>query len=170
MSSAVTGRDDYDQIVRIGGIQRDEPTFILKAGDIVAADTVRAWTALAHAKGCPAEVLELALQQADRMEAWPDRKAPDGPDLGETDRLQLRYQFERRAWRARAQTPTPDLAMAEQLGVSSVVGKLRPLVADLIRELAAEDRAGLPEAASDLCRLVGWNPQARWSVARGQMP
>lgn len=123
--TAATGRPDYDEAVKLSALTPGEPIFVLRAGDACAADTVRAWAALAHREGTPLEALELALQQADRMEAWPNRKAPDGPDLPATTRLDLRNQLARRSWRFRDAIPTAELVMAEQLGRSAVVGPLR---------------------------------------------
>lgn len=153
--SAATGRADYDQTVNLSTLSPGEPIFILKAGDAVAADAVRAWAALAHKQGTPPEAVELALQQADVMEAWPTKKTPDGPNIGPNERLQLRSEFSRRAWRARQIAPTPDIALAEQLGVDSVLGRLRPLLTDLE---AARAKGGDQEPAlAAIFALTGWS-------------
>ena len=64
----------------------DEPLFVLRAHDIFAPDTVRAWiSAVKHGyflRGLEisdelAEKLEGAEGCATLMEAWPTRKAPD---------------------------------------------------------------------------------------------
>lgn len=129
--TAATGRADYDQSVKLSTLSPGEPIFVLRAGDAVSADAVRAWAALAHRQGTPPEALELALQQADAMEAWPTKKTPDGPHIGPNERLQLRSEFSRRAWRVRQAVPKPEIVLAEQLGIDSVLGRLRPLLIDL---------------------------------------
>lgn len=174
--TAATGRQDYDQTVKLSSLQPGEPIFVLRAQDAAAADAVRAWAAIAHGLGAPAEALEMALQQADRMAAWPDKKAPDGPDLAEGSRKQLRNQFARRAWNMRDAAPDISLVMAEQLGRADVVGRLRPLVsavADRTRrgpggELVYSppaDRASCPLDA--LFRLLGASLDARLAVREG---
>lgn len=61
----------------LGKAADDEPVFILRGQDILAADLVDRWATLASLKGCPdAKVLEArALAQA--MREWPTRKKPD---------------------------------------------------------------------------------------------
>lgn len=151
--TAATGRPDYDQAVKLSTLSPGEPIFVLRAGDACAADTVRAWATLAHAAGAPLEAVELALQQADRMEQWPDRKTPDGPDLTEAQRLDLRNSLARRAWRAKDMAPTPEIVMAEQLGRSAVLGPLR----SELTALTAVIKSGEPIAVAlrRLFRLAG---------------
>lgn len=55
----------------------DEPVFVLRAGDELAADVVRDWAARAAAAGAPEDKVEGALAEARAMEAWPTRKLPD---------------------------------------------------------------------------------------------
>ncbi|HEY1301448.1 MAG TPA: hypothetical protein VGF07_13195 [Stellaceae bacterium] len=64
----------------LGRADDDEPLFILRAQDRLAAPLVRLWADLAHRLGCP-KALE-AHSLADEMERWgiahPDRlKWPD---------------------------------------------------------------------------------------------
>lgn len=126
-----SGRDDYDSSFKIASLKPGEPFFVLRAQDAVAGDAVRGWASLAHAAGAPAEALELALQHADRMDAWPQKKKPDGPDLDEGQRKQLRNQLSRRAWRAQARLDGDEALLAFRLGQDQVLGQLRPIVAAL---------------------------------------
>lgn len=134
--TAATGRADYDQAVTLSALQPGEPLFILKAGDAVAADAVRAWAALAFTAGTPIEVVEMALQQAENMDAWPMKKVADGPDLTPHERLNLRNRFALRAWAAKNAPVTPEIALAEQRGISAVLGRLRPLLTDLAQHMS----------------------------------
>jgi hypothetical protein len=55
----------------------DEPIFVLRAQDSLAADAVRHWAERAEQAGStPAKVAE-ARDIADAMERWPTRKMPD---------------------------------------------------------------------------------------------
>ncbi|WP_292065901.1 hypothetical protein [Brevundimonas sp. UBA7664] len=141
---AATGRPDYDASVKLATLTPQEPIFVLRAGDMCAPAAVRAWAALAHAAETPIAALELALQQADRMEKWPTRKRPDGPDLTHDQAKQLEYQFQRRAWATRDAVPSVDIVMAEQLGRSAVVGPLRSILSEYEAALEAESDLGPP--------------------------
>lgn len=55
----------------------NEPVFVLRARDLVAADTVRTWASLATAAGVPEEKIEQARAIADLMDQWPEKKVPD---------------------------------------------------------------------------------------------
>ena len=135
---ASTGRADYDQSVNLRTLEPGEPIFVIRGRDAVGAEAVRAWANLAAKAGAPIEAVELALQQADRLEAWPDKKKPDGPDLTEGQRKQLRYEHSRRAWDGRAVVDTEAGLLAAQLARSQIMGQLRPLVIELLRRLIAE--------------------------------
>lgn len=93
-----TGRPDFDQMVKIASVPSDEPVFLLRARDIAAAPAVRAWAALAMEAGAPVSVIEQALQQADRMEAWAVKKVPDEDHIEPTERKRLAHQLRRRLW------------------------------------------------------------------------
>lgn len=55
----------------------DEPIFVLRAQDALAASLVRRWATLAQEHGAgPAKVAE-AQALADLMDAWPTKKFPD---------------------------------------------------------------------------------------------
>lgn len=92
------------------------PNFPLIARDPAAAYGVRAWAVEAWRLGVPAAVIEEALQRADLMDAHPVKRLPDADHLTEPERLQLEYQFDRRAWRARETDPDLAIMLAERRG------------------------------------------------------
>jgi hypothetical protein len=59
---------------------------------------VREWAALALERGVDTAVIEQALRQADRIEAWPVKKVPDASRIPADDAKQLRYAYSRRVW------------------------------------------------------------------------
>lgn len=130
-----TGRAAYDSAIKMTTIQADEPTFLLRGQDQLAAKTVRAWASFAHAAGAPLAVVESALQQADAMHAWPIKKLPDADHLAEHDQKQLAFQFSRRAWGAATDRYEaalgPPVMLAEERAYSKALGKLRPILRTL---------------------------------------
>ena len=78
-------RNDYGNIQEIttNGTTRkipaDEPVFLIRGQDKVGAATVRAWADLAEAEGSDAEIVAIARQHADKMDAWPKKKVADLP-------------------------------------------------------------------------------------------
>lgn len=69
-------RRDYDRIQDPHGkIPADEPVFLLRAQDGTAAHVVRFW-AMLNAEG-DKNAVQLALDHADRMDAWPTKKQAD---------------------------------------------------------------------------------------------
>lgn len=94
-----TGRPDLDAMLKVSSIPATEPVFVIRAQDSSSGDTVRSWAGHARARGAPAEVLEQALQQADRMDAWSIKKVPDSDHLAEHQVMNLRYEFQRRCAR-----------------------------------------------------------------------
>ncbi|HYF56693.1 MAG TPA: hypothetical protein VEA41_20745 [Salinarimonas sp.] len=76
-------RTDYDRIQDPAGIiPEDEPVFLIRGQDKTAADTVRFWAAEAKRAGAGQTIIDLALEQADRMEEWAKHKVPDLPADG----------------------------------------------------------------------------------------
>lgn len=84
-------RSDYDA-VQPWPVQRphietnfeeDEPVFILRPRDSVAADTVRHWAELAQEAGAEEHLVDAAMEWADEMETWAathgGAKVPDTP-------------------------------------------------------------------------------------------
>ncbi|HVQ43742.1 MAG TPA: hypothetical protein VMT30_02140 [Candidatus Saccharimonadia bacterium] len=73
-------RPDYDRIQDPAGlIPDDEPVFLVRGSDAVAARTVRFWANEAEAKGAAPNIVEAARRQAELMDAWPIHKVPDMP-------------------------------------------------------------------------------------------
>lgn len=77
----IHARPDYNgRFIDVAGkIPNDEPVFMLRAQDIHAADTVRHWATLNRIHGSDPELSVLADAHADKMQAWPVKKLPDGP-------------------------------------------------------------------------------------------
>ena len=55
----------------------DEPIFVLRAQDKLAAGVVRQWAEQAAQAGCGNAKVREAREIADAMERWPTRKVPD---------------------------------------------------------------------------------------------
>lgn len=59
-------------------IPDDEPVFLLRGQDLFAAPTVRHWCELVSLhRPHDAEIVRVAREHADKMDAWPKKKAPD---------------------------------------------------------------------------------------------
>ena len=61
----------------LGKAADDEPVFILRAQDMLAADLVDKWANEANALGCPWDKVHEAKELAQAMREWPRRKNPD---------------------------------------------------------------------------------------------
>lgn len=59
------------------GTPAEEPTFVLRAQDLIAGHAVRAWADVAEKIGVDPEKVRSARRIADAMEQWPRRKVPD---------------------------------------------------------------------------------------------
>jgi len=71
-------RADYDRIQDPDGkIPADEPVFLIRGQDRVAASTVLVWAMLNEAAGGDPRATKLARRQAQRMAAWPHKKLAD---------------------------------------------------------------------------------------------
>jgi hypothetical protein len=64
----------FDCLAKVGP---DEPIFILRAQDAEAADLVELWAMRAKRAGCPLDKVNEAMDTADEMRCWPNRKSPD---------------------------------------------------------------------------------------------
>jgi len=73
-----SARKDYEKVMK--KIPKDEPVFLLRGQDAVAANVVRFWAAAAATAGASPEIVAAARKHADLMEAWPTKKIPDMPD------------------------------------------------------------------------------------------
>ena len=115
-STANTGRSDYDHMFKVRSLKPGEPVFIIVGHDILAAAAVRAYAALAAEAGCPAALVESALRQADEIEQWIGKKLPDADHMTDTERKDLEYKLDRRAWNARDDSHDPKILLAERRG------------------------------------------------------
>lgn len=61
----------------LGKAADDEPIFILRAQDMLAADLVDQWAIRAKSWGCPEAKVQEAKELANRMRRWTPRKYPD---------------------------------------------------------------------------------------------
>jgi hypothetical protein len=129
-----SGRKDYNRLIRFRQVQPGEPIFMLMGRDIVSGPTVRDWAARAHEAGSPPALIESALQQADALDAYPEKKAPDADHLTPEEQTHLAYQLDRRAWSARAVAHSPAILFAERRGYA--LGRAHDRQAEtLLREL-----------------------------------
>lgn len=61
----------------LGKAADDEPVFILRAQDMLAADLVASWAMQANLVGCSWDKVREAKLLAQAMREWPRRKNPD---------------------------------------------------------------------------------------------
>lgn len=74
----IHARDDYNRIQDPDGkIPEDEPVFLLRAQDAIAAAIVRKWAEYNTLGGGDPVLTKLALEQADKMDDWPVKKTAD---------------------------------------------------------------------------------------------
>lgn len=79
-------RDDYDRIQDPAGIiPDDEPVFLLRGQDKIAAETVRFYAQRTIDHGGDPVIARAAFDQAKRMEKWPKKKLADLPEFATTE-------------------------------------------------------------------------------------
>lgn len=61
----------------LGRAGDNEPVFVLRAQDMLAADLVETWATQASVAGCPGDKVVEARRLAQEMREWPSRKNPD---------------------------------------------------------------------------------------------
>jgi hypothetical protein len=61
----------------LGKADLNEPIFILRGQDMLAADLVDQWAIRARSWGCPEEKVQEAKELANAMRRWTPRKYPD---------------------------------------------------------------------------------------------
>jgi len=75
-------RRDYQRIQDpLKKIPEDEPVFLLRAQDTLAAETVRFYAFLASSRGAQPLLIKNSMAQADAMEKWHIKKSPDMPEV-----------------------------------------------------------------------------------------
>lgn len=170
MASLSTGRDDYDNLFRAGGLDEGEPVFIVRGRDKVGGDAIRAYAALAHRAGAAPEMLELVLKQADVVDRWPIKRKADGPNLDDNARKQLRYELSRRAWSARATVEDHLPLLADKLAADAIAAKVRPVIVALIERIPPAEHPDVLQDDThplhDLCRMAGWDLAGRLAASR----
>lgn len=73
-------RPDYDRIQDPSGkIPDNEPVFLLRGQDKLAAIVLRYYARLAITAGCQSDLICATLRQADEMALWHTQKIPDLP-------------------------------------------------------------------------------------------
>lgn len=60
-------------------IPDDEPVFLVRGQDVNGGGTVRFWANMALGSGADPEIVRIAREHADKMDAWPKKKVPDLP-------------------------------------------------------------------------------------------
>jgi hypothetical protein len=140
-----SGRDDYDQLFKAQHLKPGESTFVIRAQDSVSADAVRAYASLLYRacdeKTLPSRIplIESALQQADRLDAWAEKKLPDADHLKPDQAQQLTYHFGRRAWSAAPDCADLRMMFAEERALATAFSRLRPLLKQLFERLTPND-------------------------------
>lgn len=173
-----TGRPDLDALVQVKSLPANAPTFLLFPQDPLAAATVRVWAALAYAEGVNPAVVESALQQADEIDQWPDKKLPSGSHLSEAEVRQLTYALGRRAQAAAPDSADPKIMLAEERAIIDALGRVRPLLARMFERMEwrddgsivyqpLRDKAGAP-LPDPHCPIVGL--QRLEAVLRAKLP
>jgi len=145
------GRTDYNELIRFTQLQPGEPYFFIRARDAASGPAVRAWAALALQKGAPAALVESALQQADALDAWPEKHVPDADHLSPEEIKSLEYQLDRRAWKSRDAAVTgaaisETILLAEQRGARAAESRIRN--ADELLRLVLEAMAPILAAGT----------------------
>ncbi len=74
-------RTDYDRRIQDNAnlIPPDEPVFLLRAQDILAADAVDFWADALESNGGDLDTVEAVRDWAQRMREWNPKKMPDTP-------------------------------------------------------------------------------------------
>lgn len=60
-------------------IPDDEPVFLVRGQDVNGGGTVRFWANMANGSGADPEIVRIAREHAEKMDAWPKKKVPDLP-------------------------------------------------------------------------------------------
>lgn len=66
--------------IESGDMPEDEPVFVLRARDLLAAGAVTSWAVCAKQLKAPQERVDAALNLAEQMRKWPKKQVPGRPD------------------------------------------------------------------------------------------
>lgn len=77
------GELSHSAVITTNGTTRiipaDEPVFLIRGQDAVGGATVRMWASLAESVGASKEIVSIAREHANKMDAWPKKKIADLP-------------------------------------------------------------------------------------------
>lgn len=77
-------RKDYNRIQDPKNIiPADEPVFLLRGQDVASPKTIRFWACVARELGAKQDIIDAALAQADKMDAWQNEHSAKIPDMPE---------------------------------------------------------------------------------------
>ena len=66
--------------IQDGDMPPDEPVFVLRARDLLAAGAVTCWAQTARALDVPIERINEAMALAEKMRQWPVKQVPGRPE------------------------------------------------------------------------------------------
>lgn len=66
--------------IKDGSLPVDEPLFVLRGRDLLAAGSVTAWAVTAAAIGVPQERVDEAMALAEKMRKWETKRVPGVPE------------------------------------------------------------------------------------------
>jgi len=138
-------RIDYNRIQDPAGlIPADEPVFLLRGQDRLAAPLVRTWAKFAADLGVAPELVQAARDHADAIDAWPTKKTSDAPP-------EIPIELEVNLAVKTTPVPSYDALEAQRLRawitrIEEALGhpKIRDGRAQKVREIALEALAGAP--------------------------
>jgi hypothetical protein len=82
----IHARKDYDRIQDPAGlIPEDEPVFLIRGKDKVAAMTVEKWADFAECEGASAQIVATARKHANAIRAYQAMRGSQVPDMPEHD-------------------------------------------------------------------------------------
>ena len=118
VAAPVSGRPDYDEMIKVRTLKAGEPYFVVRGQDRLSGEVVRTYAELLFRAEASPALVESALQLADAMDAFGPKKLPDADHLSEAEQTQLAWQLENRAWKAReeGEIPPGELLLATQRG------------------------------------------------------
>ena len=78
----IHAREDYNRIQDpTGKIGEDEPVFLIRAKDMIAADVMRDWAERAEAVGVDEKMVDMVRAHANLTEKWQEKNGSKLADL-----------------------------------------------------------------------------------------